>query len=271
MIDRKDRVAAVLAGREHLVEIFVSASPAFAMLRDPLARRTMARMVTVEQAARIAGIDAAALVGALNAALGASGAPAASPPAPAPEAAADAAPAGLLETPADRLKVLDVREDLRAGREPLRRILDAVRGLSADQVLQLRATFEPVPLYAVLEKQGLAHFTERLAADDWRIWFYRSRAPVAPRAPREAAPTGGGDVPAGDDVVVLDVRGLEPPEPMARTLAALAALPRGATLVQLNVRVPQFLLPRLEERGFEYELREQSAELVRIFIRHRRP
>ena len=71
--------------------------------------------------------------------------------------------------------------------------------------------------------------------------------------------------------LVLDVRGLEPPEPMVRTLEALAAMPRGKTLVQLNVRVPQFLLPKLEERGFSCEIREQSKDLVRLFIRHKHP
>jgi hypothetical protein len=45
-------------------------------------------------------------------------------------------------------------------------------------------------------------------------------------------------------------------------------MPPGRTLVQINVRVPQFLIPKLEERGFTYEVREQSAGLVRIFIRH---
>jgi uncharacterized protein (DUF2249 family) len=69
------------------------------------------------------------------------------------------------------------------------------------------------------------------------------------------------------DVVVLDVRDLEPPEPMVRTLEALEKLQPGATLVQLNVRVPQFLLPQLTERGFTYEVREQGPELVRVFIR----
>ena len=73
------------------------------------------------------------------------------------------------------------------------------------------------------------------------------------------------------DVIVLDVRGLEPPEPMVRTLEALAEMPRGKTLVQINVRVPQFLLPKLTERGFTYDIREQGPDLVRLFIRHREP
>ena len=68
-------------------------------------------------------------------------------------------------------------------------------------------------------------------------------------------------------MVVLDVRGLEPPEPMMRTLTALERLPEGSTLLQINVRTPQFLLPILEERGFRYEIREQEPGLVRLFIR----
>jgi hypothetical protein len=118
----------------------------------------------------------------------------------------------------------------------------------------------------VLARQGFSHFTEQIAADDWRVWFHRDgSAPAASASPQtqtsEAAPD--------DDLVLLDVRGLEPPEPMVRTLEALASMPRGKTLVQVNVRVPQFLLPKLEQRGFSYEIREQSADLVRVFIRHK--
>jgi uncharacterized protein (DUF2249 family) len=175
--------------------------------------------------------------------------------------------AAVLATPPERIVDCDVRDDLLAGREPIQRILGAAGALPSDHVLRVRAIFEPAPLYKVLGKRGLAHVTERLDDDDWRVWFYRgdvspTAKPIA--APREAAP---GE--AADDLVVLDVRDLEPPEPMERTLAALATLPRGKTLVQLNVRVPKFLLPRLEERGFTYEIREQAPDLVRVFIRHR--
>lgn len=268
MIRAEDRVAAVLARDERLIDVLISASPTFEKLRNPVMRKTMARLVTVAQAARIAGLDAGDLVARLNVALGFTTSPADAGP-PAEVAALDVLPAALLATAADRILDVDVREDLRAGREPLSRILDAARSLPPSGVLRLRATFEPVPLYAVLGKQGLAHHTERLAEDDWRVWFHpedtAATAPAAARVERPVEPA------PDDDVVVLDVRDLEPPEPMVRTLEALAVLPRGKTLVQLNVRVPQFLLPRLEERGFAYEIRVQSPDLVRLFIRHRQP
>lgn len=272
MIQLHDRVAAVLARDERLLGVFVGASPAFSMLLNPTARRTMARLVTVEQAARVAGIDAAVLLERLNAALADRAAPVdelvATEPPPA-RRPPEVAPAGLLDTPPDRLVDLDVRDDLRAGREPLRPILDAVKALPPASVLRVRAIFEPAPLYALLARSGLGHFTERLAADDWRVWFFREDGEVRCTSPVPCSVDVA--LPAADpaeDVVVLDVRDLEPPEPMVRTLEALATLPPGKTLVQINARVPQFLLPKLQERGFRYEIREQSADLVRLFIRH---
>jgi uncharacterized protein (DUF2249 family) len=254
-----DRVAAVLAKDERLLEVFVAASPTFEKLRSSAMRKTMAKLVTVEQAARIAGVDADVLVDRLNAALVGAETPGALVPAACAEAL-PAIPDALRATPPDRIIDLDVREDLRAGKEPFRRILDAARSLPRGSVLRVRAIFEPAPLYSVLAKHGLGHATEQLAPDDWRVWFHQDETEPAAR---DVAP-----VEDDGDVIVLDVRGLEPPEPMVRTLEALAELPRGKTLVQLNVRVPQFLLPKLAERGFTYEVREQGPDLVRLFVRH---
>jgi uncharacterized protein (DUF2249 family) len=270
VITARDCIADVLARDEALVEVLVSTSAHFARLRNRALRRAMARLVTVEQAARIAGVDPDLLLGRLNAALGY---PAATPPAPPaePEPAGQPAeapvPAFLAEIPPTLTLDLDVRDDLRAGREPFGRIMAGVRALPAGGVLRLRAPFEPAPLYEVLGQRGLGHWTERIAADDWRVWFY-------PAAAAGAQPSAGGDprqrqdadAPAAD-VVVLDVRGLEPPEPMVRTLAALEALPAGATLLQRNVREPRFLLPQLRQMGFTYEVRERGPEHVEVLIR----
>lgn len=176
--------------------------------------------------------------------------------------AVSAMPAELAAIPAAKVITVDVREELRAGREPFSQIMAARAQVPPGGALSVRAIFEPVPLYAVMKKQGFEHFTQMHADDDWQVWFFPAAA--AASAPAPAAPALQGEA---ENVVVLDVRGLEPPEPMTRTLEALQQLPAGATLVQLNVRVPQFLLPMLEERGYTYEVREQEPGLVRVFIR----
>lgn len=174
---------------------------------------------------------------------------------------ADPMPAAVAAARAEQIVELDVREELRTGREPFSLIMAALRQLPADGVLRLRAIFEPVPLYAVLSRQGFAHWTEQLAPDDWAIWFFPgASAPAgqAAGAPASTAEAGG--------VVVLDVRGLEPPEPLLQTLEQLDRLPAGGTLVQVNERVPQFLLPQLRARGFSWEIVEEGG-VVRVFIR----
>lgn len=262
MIRAEDRLSSVLAKGTRLLDVLTQASPSLESLRNEPLRKSMAARVTVEQAAKIAGLDAAVLVDRLNRALAelprlplASGpqAPAAAP-----------VPPALAATPSQLLVDVDVREELRRGIEPFARIMAAVKAVRADEVLRIRAIFEPAPLYGVLAKRGLSHFTERIADDDWRVWFYRTEGEGGARPEQGAASDS-----EPDDVVVLDVRGLEPPDPMIRTFEALAELPRGKTLLQINVRVPQFLLPKLDEQGFVYELREQSADRVRVFIRHK--
>lgn len=290
VIRKSDRVSTVLRADETLIDVFAALSPAFERLRNPAMRKVMSKLVTIEQAARMAGVDADELVSRLNG--GGAGANGSDPGivgadgGDATESAgggAAACPVALERIPADARVEVDVRDDLRNGKEPFSRIMAARREVPPGGALRVRAIFEPVPLYAVMEKQGLAHHAEQLGPEDWSVWFYPARqdggaAPESdPRqiAAPEVVPGGGeasqqarapGGADEGDGVVVLDVRGLEPPEPMVRTLAALEELPPGGTLVQINVRVPQFLLPQLQERGFAYEIREQSPELVRLFI-----
>ncbi len=267
MIRAGDKISTILRRDPALLEVLVDTSPAVARLRNAAVRSTMARLVTVEQAARIAGIEARVLLDRLNGASSASEPPAAEASGGDEQAAPDplrAMPDALRAMPPEAIVDLDVRAELRAGGEPFQRILAAIRSLPDGGALRLRAVFEPAPLYTVLGRQGFAHFTEHLDHEDWRVWFYRAPTP----APAPAPAPEPEDHELGDDIVILDVRGLEPPEPMVRTLDALSRLPPGKTLLQINVRTPQFLLPKLRQRGFAYEIREQSEDLVRIFIRH---
>lgn len=56
----------------------------------------------------------------------------------------------------------------------------------------------------------------------------------------------------------LDNRGLEPPNPMIRTLEKLDELDEGDVLTIHNDRVPVYLLPQLHEMGARYEVAEQA-------------
>jgi uncharacterized protein (DUF2249 family) len=161
---------------------------------------------------------------------------------------------------------LDVREDIRRGQEPFARIMATVKALGPEQALVLRAPFEPVPLLAALRKRGFASWTEQSAPDDWTVWFYREpSAPAAAVADARAAASADGDM------AELDVRGLEPPEPMVQILERLDTLAPGQRLVVLHERRPMLLYPQLDERGFLHDTEEVEPGLVRIVVRRPAP
>jgi uncharacterized protein (DUF2249 family) len=147
---------------------------------------------------------------------------------------------------------LDVREDIRQGREPFSRIMSAAATLELDQQLVLIAPFEPVPLYAVLGKQGFHHSARQITGGDWEVCF----TPGAGEQPVVSAPATS-SVPQTAKVVEVDARGLEPPQPMVKILEALATLPSGAELRALTDRRPMHLYAQLTDRGFGGETHEQ--------------
>jgi len=175
-------------------------------------------------------------------------------------------PQALRRVTAANLVHLDVRDDIRRGQEPFARIMATVKALAPDQALVLRAPFEPVPLLAALGKRGFAHWAEQSAPDDWTVWFYRK-----PSAPAEAVPGTRAAASADGDMAVLDVRGLEPPEPMVQILERLDTLRPGQRLVVLHERRPMLLYPQLDERGFLHDTEEVEPGLVRIVIRRSAP
>ena len=266
-IGATDRVSEVLARDETLVDVFVRHSSHFEKLRNRALRRVMAQLVTVEQAARVAGVRVDVLLRDLNEAAHATDSTEAPRAASAPPRQADAPtvpPAA--HRPADRPQVeLDLRDDMRSGREPFSIIMTAVRELDDHQLLRLRTIFEPVPLFAVMAKRGFLYESRCEAPGDWSVWFWRG-GPDAEAAQTDVTDALEAAHEVDDRTHWLDVRGLEPPQPMLRTLAALDTLPAGHDLVQINVRVPQLLLPLLAERGYACAVDESRPHRVLVRI-----
>lgn len=151
---------------------------------------------------------------------------------------------------------LDVRPLLASGREPLTAIMSAVDGIPPGAVLVLRAPFNPRPLHAVLRRRGFHHQVRKRGRRDFEVRYWRDGSLAEPNA------MPAGSEPAPPVARTLDVRGLIPPQPLERTLAALDDLPEGAALEQVNDRVPALLIPLLEERGFRYAIGQDARGLI---------
>lgn len=159
--------------------------------------------------------------------------------------------------------IVDVRPDLREGRPPFERLMAAVEALEPGQDLCVIAPVDPVPLKQLLTRRGFAHQSRTLPSGDWEVLFQRRPAPAAPTAaggaPRSAKPAG--------EVIPLDARGLEPPQPMVRILETLSTLPPGTTLAAHTDRRPMHLFAMLAERGYTAESQAQDDDSFITFIR----
>jgi len=164
---------------------------------------------------------------------------------------------------------IDVREDIRTGREPFSRIMNAAAVLQTDEQLLVIAPFEPVPLFRVLEKQGFRHTSKPIEAGDWEVRFTRQ----FDSSPLDATLAKAFQASSRDSeftqvhVVEVDACGLEPPQPMIRILEALARLPDGAQLRARTDRRPMHLYAQLEDRGFTAETQEQSDGSFLTYVR----
>lgn len=260
MIRPEMRVSQLLDEHPELLEVLIEASPAFAKLKNPLLRRTMPRLVTLAQAARIGGLEPAALVERLNRALGVETPVTEGPPADA-GSRLGTPPPGWLGAPLGFR--LDVRPILAAGGEPFGAIMAAAREVAPGERLCLEAPFEPLPLYRVMERNGFSAWCEQAGPEHYRVHFLRRAGP--PGAPRGPRPLGEADW-AGYAAEVSVEANLEPPLPMMRVLEALARLEPGQRLLVHHVRRPVHLLARLEQDGHPYALRELGPGQVELLI-----
>jgi uncharacterized protein (DUF2249 family) len=69
--------------------------------------------------------------------------------------------------------------------------------------------------------------------------------------------------------VRLDVRGLEPPQPLVRILERIANLGPNDVLEAILDRRPLLLYPKLEDVGFTHDTDEREPGVVRVRIRRR--
>jgi uncharacterized protein (DUF2249 family) len=67
----------------------------------------------------------------------------------------------------------------------------------------------------------------------------------------------------------LDVRDLEPPQPLVRILERLATLGPEDVLEAILDRHPLLLYPQLDDRGFTHDTDDREPGVVRVRIRRR--
>ncbi|MBF9254126.1 DUF2249 domain-containing protein [Pontibacter sp. 172403-2] len=264
------KISAILKANPAAIEAIAGISNHFEKLRNPLLRKILASRVSIADAARIGGCRVEDFYERL-APFGFTTVPVAVPEsiAATPNAAAGK-PEFLRKLSFESIISLDVREKIASGNDPFRLIMDAVNNLAAGKALLLINTFEPTPLLAILKKKGLSYFVETLSPELVHTYFWHN---TTAKPPSEAVPQPGAAADFEDLLATyagkvrrVDVRPLEMPQPMVTILRELEQLPSSEALYVLHKRVPQFLLPQLQERGFAVSIKEAGPGEVYLLI-----
>jgi carbamoylphosphate synthase small subunit len=171
-ITPETRVGDLLSAYPDLEPVLVAQAPAFANLKNPVLRRTVAKIATLAQAARVGGIDARALVRALREAAGQDTGEAATGP---------AQPSTPGQAPAwyrDDLVVarVDADEMLSRGEHPLGVMSQKAMELKGRAILALDSGFLPAPLIDAFRGRGYEVESFELAPSRYRTCVRRGSA-----------------------------------------------------------------------------------------------
>ena len=169
-ITPQTRVGALLDAYPELEETLIDMAPAFARLKNPVLRRTVAKVATLEAAAGLAGLEPREMVAALRRA---AGQPVEEEEggSPAREDAGGPVPEWVDE---ERVRAtVDAAEIISRGEVPLPVVLEAARGLSGGEILRVTVSFEPVPLIETLQKQGYRTFVRKDRPEEVELFVAR--------------------------------------------------------------------------------------------------
>ena len=153
-ITPETRVADLLDAWPELEAVLIAEAPEFRRLRNPVLRRTVARLTTLDRAARIAGLDVRALVARLRQAAGLASDPRPTAPGAVVTAATESEALPDWCRAAAAVERIDADALLDAGDTPLPRVLRAARALVPGAVLDVYVAFRPLPLVDALAAAG---------------------------------------------------------------------------------------------------------------------
>jgi hypothetical protein len=154
IITPKTKIGDLLDAFPHLENILMDLSPAFAKLKNPVLRKTVARVASLQQAAIVGGLKVDELVNRLRLEAGQgefvatdeSGQPVQATP-----------PAWFSE---DRIiQWLDAIPMINAGESPMAEILSLAKKLNPGEILELKTPFVPAPIIDMLKDRGFSVYS----------------------------------------------------------------------------------------------------------------
>jgi hypothetical protein len=166
IITPKTKIHDLLEAYPELEETLIRAAPQFRKLKNPLLRKTIARVTSLSQAAIIGGIKVEKLINTLREAAG-------------QQLQDDFAEEGTsynFEVPdwfsPDAVRSeIDISDMLNAGEQPLHEVLSTLKKLKEGEILEMNAPFIPAPLIDKAIGLGYDYWISEAAEDEFIVYF----------------------------------------------------------------------------------------------------
>ena len=168
IITPKTKIYDLLEAFPELEEILIRSAPEFKKLRNPVLRKTIARITNIGQAAIIGGLNVEELVNRLReeAGQGSLG-------------QFDESGAKYVTTRPEWFRkeavshTIDIREMLNKGEQPVHEVLAAIKRLNENEILEIIAPFIPAPLLDKTLSLDYKHWLDKKGEGDFRVYFIK--------------------------------------------------------------------------------------------------
>ncbi len=168
IINPKTKVLELLEAYPELEPKLIELVPSFNKLKNPLLRRTIARITSLSQAAIVGNIPLEKLINFLRNEIGQT-----------TSQISETMEYTMLEpnwfSESKITKTLDARPMLEAGEHPVNIVISDLKGMNEDEIYELTAPFLPAPLIDKASSINFKHFVRQVSDQEFHIFFTKAK------------------------------------------------------------------------------------------------
>ncbi|OFY67733.1 MAG: hypothetical protein A2V46_15015 [Bacteroidetes bacterium RBG_19FT_COMBO_42_7] len=166
IITPKTKIYDLLEAYPELEEILIASAPEFKKLKNPVLRKTIARITNISQAAIIGNLNVDELVNRLRERVGQGSL----------EQLDESGTKYVTTCPGwfrreAVVQTIDIREMLNRDEQPVHEVLAAIKRLSENEILEIIVPFIPAPLLDKTLSLNYKHWLDKKAEGEYRIYF----------------------------------------------------------------------------------------------------
>ncbi len=166
-ITPKTRVGELLEIYPSLEPVLIELAPAFRKLKNPVLRKTVGKVATLQQAAAVGNLPVAEIINTLRAAIGQE----LSNEVDIKDGINYARPAWL-----DEEKVLvrfNATPIINSGENPMQEALRHLEKTGSEGIFMLTSPFVPAPIIELISKKGYSHFCHQINQEECHTYFLK--------------------------------------------------------------------------------------------------